>query len=142
MNPSSTSNGTTTTQNADGSFTLAAPGVAPGNAPQAFNSGQATLAPVSPVPQAQPASTTFNANQINGVNSGTGIAFPANTPSPATTAQTGASLNTSIPTPQSIISQEATPTPAEQTNTSLLSRIAGYIQGNKSLATLQTDQEA
>lgn len=114
--------GNTLTQNADQSFTLAAPGVTQSTTPAAF----------SAKPAGTP-STTFDAAALSTQQPTT--TFP-NQPTTNTSA-----INASIPTPQSIISQEAAPTPAEGTQSSLLNRVAQMIGGKQSLATLQQQQE-
>ncbi len=99
--------------------------------------GGTQLNPSSPlpeVPQTQDASAISQGTQP--------IQFPSNQPDTGVTASNANSANTSIPNPATIINQETQQTPAEQTNNSLLSRLAGIMQGKSSLATLQTQQEA
>lgn len=65
---------------------------------------------------------------------------PPNQPS----VNTGATANASIPSVASAVEPEsaAGSTPSEQAGSSILSQIAGIMQGNKSLAILQTQSEA
>lgn len=51
-------------------------------------------------------------------------------------------VNSSIPTPSSIIQQETTPTSTDTAQTDILGRIAALTRDNSSLATLQTNTEA
>lgn len=100
------------TQNADNSYTLAAPGVTPSTSPTSFGATGAinstVLAPQSPIQVPPPPSLS-----------------------------TGAAVNASIPDPQSIVDQSTKPTSTDTTNSDLLTNLAGIIGSQKSLATQQ-----
>ncbi len=132
------------TSNPLGQGTVAQANLAPSTTPVM---PAATPQPTTtPAPAPAPSSTVdASAVQQQQANPSS-IQFPQNKPSSSQTASTAQTTNASVPSPipsaESIINQGNTPTPAEQTNQSLLSQLASFMQGNQSLATEQTQAEA
>lgn len=84
---------------------------------------------------------TMDASKLAGNTTGSSFVFPTTPPDAGATATTANNLNSSIPTADSIISQESAITPAEQKNQGLLNKLATAIGSKTSLATLKTDAE-
>lgn len=84
-----------------------------------------------------PAGIPLPTISVNGLqNTETPIQVP-----PVPPVDTGASLNSSIPTPQAVIAQFAAPTGTEAQQSAILKQLATYVGDEKSLATQQIGQE-
>ncbi len=115
----------------------------PSNQPSAVADNNGNLIPTAS--PSTPPSSTMDASAIANGTTNPGIQFPQNQPNPQNTAAgamtQNASVPNTIPDAASITGQETQQTPAEQTNTGLLGRLAGLIGNKTSLATLQGQQE-
>jgi hypothetical protein len=119
-----------------------------------FQTTQASGAPVtnlnggsiagSPDPTAPPVNQTQDAAAINGQISGNtqGVIFPQAPAAPTNgPAVNNATTSPNIPSAADIISQGTQSTPAEQTNTTLLQKVAALIGGKKSQQGLTNSAE-
>ncbi len=98
------------------------------------------------IPGVPQPSTLMDASQLG--SQSPQIQFPDNQPSPQAGATNANNTNASIATPTSsaqtqasIVAAGSQPNAADQTNTGLLGKLADFVKGKQSLATIQSQQE-